>query len=394
MSDDFVFSSESVTEGHPDKLCDQISDAIVDRFLHQDPRSRVAAECAVSTGILFIAAHFASEGSLDVPGLAREVVRDIGYEEDAFDARTCSIMTSLNELPLAMRAPDERHLDETQLDRLRAGDQVTVFGFACRHTPSLMPLPVALAHALARRLAGARREGALPWLGADCKTQVGVAFHERRPQRIHTVSVLATQCREGAPPLPELREAVRENVIRPVFAEQELEPDDATRILVNPDGEALLGGPSRHSGLTGRKNGVDLYGEYARHSSAALSGKDPTRVDRLGAYAARHAAKNVVAAGLAEECEVQLSYTVGLAEPVSLQVLTYGTGQVPEGEISRRLREACDFRVGGILQAFDIRRLPAQRKGTFFRKLAAYGHVGREELDLPWERLDLLDALA
>ncbi|HVP31262.1 MAG TPA: methionine adenosyltransferase [Myxococcota bacterium] len=389
-----MFTSESVTEGHPDKLCDQISDAIVDRFLQQDPLSRINAECAVSTGILFVAAHFASEGRIDVPGVAREVIREIGYEEEEFDARRCSVMTSLVELRDGLRpSDDERSLDDDAIERLTAVDQVTTFGFACRHTPSLMPLPIVLAHDLARRLAALHREGKLPYLGADGKTQVGVEFHDRRPARIHGISIVASLRRDGAPPLRRVRDDVHALVIEPAFAESEIPLDARTRIVVAAGGDLLVGGPALHSGLTGRKTGVDTYGEFARHSGAALSGKDPSRIDRIGAYAARHVAKNVVAAGLADECEVQLSYTIGVAHPVSVELSTAGTGRRPDSEIARRVRACFDLRVGGIVRAFDLRHLPSRGRGYFFRRLAAYGQVGREDLELPWEATGAAAAL-
>ncbi|HUK55849.1 MAG TPA: methionine adenosyltransferase [Nitrospiria bacterium] len=389
MKEDFMFTSESVTEGHPDKLCDQISDAIVDRFLQQDPFSRVIAECAVSTAIVFVAARFHAKASVDFATVAREIINGVGYEHHAFNGRTCSIVTSLAELPPDDNGlRDEMDLTEPELERIPVRNQVTVFGFACNQTPSRMPLPIWLAHKLARQLTTARVKATLPYLAPDGKTQVGIEYRKRRPYRIHSLTVIASQNRPSEPDLKKLTDDIRETVILPVFADEPIRPDDQTRIFVNPDGPFIVGGPSIHSGLTGRKNAIDTYGEYSRHSGSALSGKDPTRIDRIGAYMARCAAKNVVAAGMAEECEVQLSYSIGLSRPVSIQVQTLGTGRIPDSEISSRLEKLFDFRPAGIIRAFRLRHLPAAAKDGFYRKLAAYGHVGRTDLDLPWERTD------
>lgn len=392
MHKDFMFTSESVTEGHPDKLCDQISDAILDHFLQQDPYSALIAECAVATGILFIAARFASRASVDMPHVARQVIAQVGYDQPAFNAKTCSIVTSLRELPEnERRVFDERTLSDEDIDRIAVKNQVTVFGFACDQTPALMPLPIWLAHRLARRLTAVRLQKILPYLTADGWTQVGVEYRDHRPVRIHSLTVIASQnpgAPTGGPDLQRLAADLREAVIEYVFQEEAVRPDPQTRIFINPGGPFLIGGPSVHSGLTGRKNAIDTYGEYARHSGAALSGKDPTRIDRVGAYAARYAAKNVVAAGLAAECEVQLSYSLGLARPVSVQVETFGTGIMADEQIAALLARECDFRLAGILKQFRLRFLPSTVKGGFYRKLAAYGHVGRMDLGLPWEVTD------
>ena len=392
MQKDFMFTSESVTEGHPDKLCDQISDAILDRFLQQDPYSALIAECAVSTGIVFIAARFASEATVDIPHVARQVIAHIGYDQPAFNAKTCSIVTSLKELPAEERRGfDERALSDGEIDRIAVKNQVTAFGFACDQTPALMPLPIWLAHRLARRLAATRLQRLLPYLTADGWTQVGVEYHDRAPSRIHSITVIASQDQAsstGGPDMERLQSDLREAVIDHVFQEEVVRPDDQTRIFINPAGPLLVGGPSIHSGLTGRKNAIDTYGEYARHSGAALSGKDPTRIDRVGAYAARYAAKNVVAAGLARECEVQLSYSVGLSRPVSINVETFGTGVISDEAIAALISRDCDFRLAGILKQFRLRFLPSTVQGGFYWKLAAYGHVGRMDLDLPWEVTD------
>jgi len=394
MREDFMFTSESVTEGHPDKLCDQISDAIVDRFLQQDPFSKVIAECAVSTAIVFVAARFRSKGSVDFPTVAREVIKGVGYEQHAFNGRTCSIVTSLSELPPNDSVQkDETQFSDEEIDRIPVKNQVTVFGFACNQTPSLIPLPIWLAHKLARQLTSVRLKATLPYLAPDGKTQVGIEYRKRRPHRIHSLTVIASQNGPSEPDLKKLTEDIRETVILPVFADEPIRPDEQTRIFVNPDGPFIVGGPSIHSGLTGRKNAIDTYGEYSRHSGSALSGKDPTRIDRIGAYIARYAAKNVLAAGLAEECEVQLSYSIGLSRPVSVQVQTFGTGRIPDVEIASRLEEQFDFRPAGIIQKFRLRHLPSTAKDGFYKKLAAYGHVGRTDMDLPWERTDKIPVL-
>ncbi len=396
MKRDFIFSSESVTEGHPDKLCDRISDALVGQYLRRDPLARVTAECAVSTGILFVAVRLASDAVVDVPFVARDVIRDIGYERDGsqtFNARDCTVMTTLSEFDRSpLEAVDEMAMTHADIDRVVARDQVTVFGFACTHTPTLMPLPVWLAHKLARRLAAVRREH-LPELLPDGKTQVSVEFRDRRPARIHGLTVVTTQRDVRAGDADRLRARVREFVIEGAFADEEIRPDARTRIAINPEGVFAGGGPAAHSGLTGRKTAVDTYGEYARHSGAALSGKDPSRIDRVGAYAARHAARNVVAAGLATECEVQLTYAIGLSAPVSVQVETFGTSPIDEGEVERRVRAACDFRPAAIVRRFGLRRLPPARPDGFYVTLAAYGHVGRIDIELPWEQTDLVDVL-
>lgn len=387
MKRDFMFASESVTEGHPDKLCDQISDAIVDRFLAEDPCARVIAECAVATAVVFVAARFSSRATVDFPNIARQVIGQIGYADHEFNARTCSVLTSLKDLGPDGGCEDERTLSEEEIDRVPAKNQVTVFGFACTQTPALMPLPIWLAHRLARRLAEVRRQGLLPYLTPDGKTQVGVEYRDGRPSRIHGIAITAAQTEEH-PGLARVREELRETVIGHVFRDELLRPTAKTNIYINPEGLFLIGGPSAHSGLTGRKNAIDTYGEYSRHSGKALSGKDPLRIDRVGAYAARYAAKNVVAAGLASECEVQLSYTIGLSRPVSVQVETFGTGRLPDDLIAAALVRHFDFRLLGIVRQFNLRRLPATTRGGFYRKLAAYGHVGRTDIELPWEATD------
>ena len=388
MKKDFMFTSESVTEGHPDKLCDQISDAIVDHFLQKDPCSRVIAECAVSTAIVFIAARFSSAESIDFSNIARQVISQVGYDQNTFNAKTCSVLTSLKELPAEKCSFDEKTLDDKAIDRITVKNQVNVFGFACNQTSALMPLPIWLARKLSRRLASARLQKILTYLSPDGKTQVGIEYRNRKPKRIHSITVIASQNQEDTPNLKQLRDEIRQAVIEQVFLDEEVQPDANTRIFVNPDGPFIIGGPSVHSGLTGRKNAIDTYGEYSRHSGAALSGKDPMRIDRVGAYAARYAAKNVVVAGLADECEVQLSYSIGLARPVSIQVETFGTGKLSDEAIAALVEQHFDFRLAAIVKQFSLRHLPSIVKGGFYRKLAAYGHVGRMDIGLPWELTD------
>jgi S-adenosylmethionine synthetase len=395
MQNDFVFTSESVTEGHPDKLCDQISDAVVDHFLEQDPCARIVAECAVAKGIVFIAARFAARAVADLAHIARGVIHQVGYVDDkSFNARDCTVMTSISELPPAQYSSvDEITLSDAELDRLGAKNQGNAFGYACTHTPALLPLPIWLAHRLARRLSAARLERRLPYLLPDGTTQVSVEFRDRKPHRIHSLTLIASQHTER-PDAAQLRDDLWSHVIEPVFMHETLKPDAATHVFVNPDGPLIGGGPAVHAGLTGRKTGIDTYGEYARNSGSALSGKHPLRIDRIGAYAARYAAKNVVAAGLADECEVQLSYTIGQAHPVSIQVQTFGTGLIDDEAIAARLDAHFDFRVGGIIKQFNLRHLPRLVKGGFYRKLAAYGHMGRMDIGLPWETTDRAKLLA
>jgi S-adenosylmethionine synthetase len=389
MKKDFMFTSESVTEAHPDKLCDQISDAIVDRFLQQDPYGRIITECAVSTGIVFIAARFEPNANVDVTNIARQVIEQAGYQEKEFNGKNCSILTSLTELP-----PEEHHLfdekdlSDTEIDQITVTSQATVFGFACNQTYTLMPLPIWLAHKLARRISEVRKQKTLPYLTPDGKTQVGVEYKNRQPYRIHSITVIASQNQRAKPDLQQLQDDIRETVIYPVFANEKIKPDAKTRIFINPHGQLIIGGPTTHAGLTGRKNAIDTYGEYSKHSGSALSGKDPIRIDRIGAYAARYAAKNVVAAKLADECEVQLSYSIGLSRPVSVQVETFGTGKISDEEITAILERHFDFRLAGIIKKFNLRFLPSLTKGGFYRKLAAYGHVGRSDIELPWEKVD------
>lgn len=385
MSNSFVFSSGSVTEGHPDKLCDQISDALVDGFLRDDRRARVVAECAVARGILFLSLNVCADTEADPAGIARAVLNRVGYTRGPFRAQDCSIMTSLQQDPSPEPATGEDTMDDGALATIVADHQVTVFGFACRQTPDLMPLPICLAHDLAKQLAEARRTG---WsdLAPDGQTQVAVEYRGRRPIRIHSVAIVAATWEDACLDRRTLEEGIRSEVLAPVFARDHLGPDQHTTISVNPQGLFHNGGPERHAGLTGRKTAIDTYGEFARHSGSALSGKDPARIERVAAYGARFAAKNVVAAGLADECEVALSYTVGQAEPIGMSVSTFGTARLTEEEISRRLGRFVDFRPGPMLRLFGLRNLPSEANGPFYERLAAYGHMGRNDMSLPWER--------
>lgn len=394
MSDDFIFTSESVTTGHPDKLCDQVSDAIVDHFLIQDPFSNIVAECAVSSGVMFISAHFASRAKLDIPEVARHVIRGVGYTPEVFDADACTVMTSfMDHSATDYRPMDLDSMDDRELGRVTARDQVTVFGYACDQTKALMPLPIWLAHRLADLLDSPEAQKKLPYLLPDGKSQVGIEFVDGKPARVHSINLVASQTEESLVEPRQLRDDLIEHVITPVLKAEGYQTDERTQICVNPQGAVIGGGPNAHSGLTGRKTGIDTYGEYARHSGAALSGKDPLRVDRVGAYAARYAAKNVVAAGLCQECEVQLSYSIGSAEPASLRVRTFTGGEVDDKALTDRVRQVMDFRLGGIVRDLRLQHLPAESKGGFYQKLAVYGHMGRVDLDLPWERTDKADAL-
>ena len=394
MGKDFMFTSESTTAGHPDKLCDQISDAIVDRFLQLERTARVRAECAVSGGIVFLAARFSSSVEVDLADLARHVIRQNGYTEGEFNADDCTVMTNLHALDSeAILRVDVAELGAQELDSIVAANQVTAFGFACDQTPEMMPLPIMLAHQLAQRLSRVGLEQKLPYIMPDGKTQVGIEYRGGKPQRIHSIN-LVTAHREDLPvTLAELQETLLDLVVLPLFRGKDIKPDNKTRLLVNPGGRFVNGGPAVHSGLTGRKTAVDTYGEYARHSGSALSGKDPLRIDRAAAYAARHAAKNVVAAGLATQCEVQLSYSIGQAQPVSIGVETFGTGRFDDGELLKRVAAQFDFRPGAIIKAFDLQRMPATLSAGFYQQLARFGQMGRTDLAVPWEQTDKVEAL-
>ena len=382
-ADRWLFSSESVTEGHPDKLCDQVSDAVLDALLAKDPLARVACETATTTGTVLVAGEITTNAYVDVIAIVREVVRDIGYTNAhyGFDYETCGVLTAIKP-----QSPDiAQGVDRAQDDgkELGAGDQGMMFGFAVDETPELMPLPITLAHAVAKRLAAARKAGELDYLRPDGKTQITVEYHRGKPKRIHTV-VVATQHDDGID-RARIEHDVKKLIVRPAiapFGDHLLDAD--TRYVVNGTGKFVIGGPMGDAGLTGRKIIVDTYGGYAPHGGGAFSGKDPTKVDRSAAYAARYVAKNVVAAGLASRCQIQLAYVIGVAQPVSLNVETFGTAQVDDAVIRRLIDEHFDFRPQEIIARFDLRR-------PIYRQTASYGHFGRPELELPWERTDLAE---
>ncbi|MFP4477701.1 MAG: methionine adenosyltransferase [Desulfatibacillaceae bacterium] len=395
MRKDFVFISESVTEGHPDKLCDQISDAVVDKLLVQDPYARMRAECAVASAIVFIAVRYASSAVVDFSQVARKVIDEAGYDQPDFNSKTCSILTTPTEQEYdpAWRFEEEK-LTEEQIEAIPPKNQATVFGFACNQSRALLPMPIFLANKLTRRLSDVRREKVLPYIAPDGKVQVAVEYKNRKPERVYAITVEASQRGDMDVSPKTLHDDLLETVVRPVFVDEDIRVDDRTRIFINPDGAVIDGGPSSHSGLTGRKNAVDTYGEYSRHSGKALSGKGPSRIDRVGVYAARYAAKNVVASGLADTCEITLSYSLGVSRPVSLHVDTYGTGKLKDSRISALVQEHFDFRLAAIVRNLSLRHLPSMNSGRFYQHLAARGHLGRADMDLPWERTDKAELFA
>lgn len=398
----YLFSSESVTEGHPDKICDQISDSILDALLTQDPHSRVAAEVVVNTGLVLITGEITTKAQVNYVDIARKKIAQIGYtdSDNGFAAHSCTVLVALDEqspdIAQGVNAAQEtrEQSDSDAFDAVGAGDQGIMFGFACNETPELMPLPISLAHRIARRLAAVRKTGDLPYLRPDGKTQVTVAYEDGKPVGIDTI-LISTQHTATIGDIVD-QEAVQakikadlwEAVVLPVFADITVKPDAQTRFLVNPTGKFVIGGPQGDSGLTGRKIIVDTYGGYSRHGGGAFSGKDPTKVDRSAAYACRYVAKNIVAAGLAEKCEVQISYAIGVARPVSMMIDTFGTGKVDDDTLLELVQKHFELRPAGIIQTFNLRNLPAERGGCFFQNVAAYGHVGRTDLDLPWEQTD------
>ena len=386
MTSNFIFTSESVTRGHPDKICDQVSDAIVDHFLKQDPDARIVAECAVSSGVMFISTHYASSAaSIDVSEIARRTVSEIGYPKEIFDANDCTILSSIMDHSETDYTPlDLDAMSDKEIDKITARQQTSVFGYACDHTEDLLPYPIWLAHRLAYRMDVVQAVKKLPYLLPDAEIQVGFKFEDGQPARIHSITLVATQDENSDVDLEGLRKDMIDKVIKPVLKKERIKSDEDTIIHINPGGIRKGGGPSVHSGLTGRKTGIDTYGGYARSSGAALSGKDPMRIDRVGSYIARYAAKNVVAAGLARECEVQLSYSIGSADPVSIRVRTFGSSELDDEVIADRLKQVIDFRPGGIVRDLGLKKLSAQL-GGFYRKLAVYGHMGRRELEVPWE---------
>ena len=383
-----LFTSESVTEGHPDKICDQISDAVLDAILAQDPNGRVACETCCTTGMIMVMGEISTKCYVDIPKIAREVVLDIGYDRAkyGFDGNTCAVLTSIDEqssdiamgVDKALEVKEGEDLD----DENGAGDQGMMFGYACDETPELMPMPISLAHKLTKRLTQVRKDGTLPYLRPDGKSQVTVEYENGRPIRVDAV-VISSQHADDVT-LEQIRKDIVEQVVLPVIPAELL--DENTKYYINPTGRFVIGGPQGDSGLTGRKIIVDTYGGYARHGGGAFSGKDPTKVDRSAAYAARWVAKNIVAAGLAKKCEVELAYAIGVAHPVSIMVDTFGTGTVSDEAIEKAVEKVFDLRPTAIIRQLDLRC-------PIYRNLAKYGHMGREDLGVSWEKTDKIEAL-
>ena len=385
----YLFTSESVTEGHPDKICDQISDAVLDAILAKDPQARVACETTCTTGMVYIMGEISTTCYVDIPKIARQVIRDIGYTRAkyGFDADTCGVISNIDEQSADIALGVDNSLEtktgaETDEFVTGAGDQGMMFGFACNETPELMPMAISLAHKLAKRLAQVRKDGTLAYLRPDGKTQVTVEYVDDKPSRIDTI-VISNQHSPDVS-TEQIRADILEYVVKPIVPAELL--DDQTKYVVNPTGRFVVGGPQGDSGLTGRKIIVDTYGGYGRHGGGAFSGKDPTKVDRSAAYAARYVAKNIVAAGLADKCEIQLAYAIGVAHPVSINVNTFGTGKVEDEVLAKAVEKVFDLRPEAIMHMLDLRR-------PIYRQLAAYGHFGREELGVAWEKTDRTDAL-
>ena len=386
-----LFTSESVTEGHPDKICDQISDAILDELLKQDPLSRVACETTVTTGLVLVAGEITTKAYADIPKIVRETVREIGYDRAkfGFDCDTCAVITSIDEqsgdiamgVDEALESRDGKQTEE-EIEAIGAGDQGIMFGFACNETEELMPLPISLAHKLAKRLTEVRKNNTLGYLRPDGKTQVTVEYEGNTPVRVHTV-LISTQHGEEVTN-ETIREDLINHVIKAVIPSELL--DEETKIYINPTGRFVVGGPQGDTGLTGRKIIIDTYGGYSRHGGGAFSGKDATKVDRSAAYAARYVAKNIVAAGLADKCEIELAYAIGVAKPLSIFIDTFGTGKVSEEKLVELVEKNFDLRPGAIIRDLDLRK-------PIFKSTAAYGHFGRTDVDLPWERTDKADVL-
>jgi S-adenosylmethionine synthetase len=390
-SPSLLFTSESVTEGHPDKICDQLSDAVLDACLEQDPLSRVACETATKTGFVMFLGEITTRANLNFDELARKIITEIGYTDSAigFDGNTCGVLTAIarqsGDIAMGVNHSLESRsseMSDEEVDAIGAGDQGMMFGFACDETPALMPMPIYLAHKISRRLAFVRKNGTLPWLRPDGKSQVTVEYSYGRPKRVDTVLVSTQHNPEISQ--EQIRASLTEHVILPELPVEMVDRD--LKIYTNPTGRFVIGGPQGDSGLTGRKIIVDTYGGMGRHGGGCFSGKDPTKVDRSAAYAARWAAKNVVAAGLAERCEIQVAYAIGVAHPLSINVETFGTGRIPSGQIAGLIQEHFDLRPGAIIRDLKLRR-------PIYRQVAVYGHFGRDDLDLPWEKTDRAEAL-
>ncbi|MCQ2739690.1 MAG: methionine adenosyltransferase [bacterium] len=407
----FLFTSESVTEGHPDKVCDQISDAILDEFLTKDPTSRVAAETTATTGMVLVCGEITSNCYVDIPQVVRNTIKDIGYNGASgggFDYNTCAVLTGIDEQSCDIANGVNKALETrsenadtsaSETEELGAGDQGIMFGYACDETSEYMPLPISLAHKLSYRLARVRKDGILNYLRPDGKSQVTVEYVDGKPARIDTI-LLSTQHAPEINGISDnskiqriISDDLKTHVVDYVFETEAIKPDSDTKILINPSGRFVVGGPQGDTGLTGRKIIVDTYGGYSRHGGGAFSGKDPTKVDRSAAYAARHVAKNIVASGLAEKCEVELAYAIGVAEPVSIFIDTFETGKLSDDQISQIVRASFDLRPASIIKEFDLRNLPSKNGGKFYQKLAAYGHMGRNDINVPWEKLDKVETL-